>query len=129
MPAIVVAEYQREEGNHKLFVEEVYPLPQAHKVFPKKVLVRMPVEEFNATRMEAVKELMHDHPGPTTLSFAVEYPDRVVFIKAEERLNVKVCTDFMEKLHEFFPPDRVKVSLPTGINLREKPERTFRKTG
>ena len=125
--ALVVAEYTREEGSHKLMVQEVYPFSEVPRIFPKKMLIRVAKGTFDSEKMEEVRTLMEESPGSTPVVFAVEFDDKVIFIRPDDRLDVRVDSAFMERLYEYFPPACVKVGIPGRVNLREKPERKFGK--
>ncbi|MBP5641163.1 MAG: DNA polymerase III subunit alpha [Victivallales bacterium] len=101
----VEGELQRKEEDEpmKLIAQRVVPLQYAEEVFAKEVHIRMPEKMMDEARLEKLREIIMENPGPTPVVFCLKCDDGNIIYTQNEQLSIKNTPSFRARINECIP--------------------------
>ncbi|MEI6972776.1 MAG: OB-fold nucleic acid binding domain-containing protein, partial [bacterium] len=91
-------------------VSEIYPLEKAASLFSEKVSLHLPEAALSEEKLQAIKKIAAEHPGPTPLNICVLLDSgEKVFIKADRTSQVTASQELVHKLAHLLGEEAVYV--------------------
>jgi len=107
-------------------VSELFPLASAHSLFADKVSLHLPETLLSQEKLQAIKKIAVEHPGPTPLNICVLLDSgEKVFIKADRNSQVTASPELVHKFEHLLGEEAVYVGARSQPFLREPPRRRF----
>ena len=107
-------------------VSELFPLAEAPLLFAEKLSLHLPEAALSQEKLDAVKKIAAEHPGPTPLNICILLDSgEKVFIKADRHSQVTASPKLVQKLEHLLGEDAVYVGARSQPFLREPPRRRF----
>jgi DNA polymerase-3 subunit alpha len=107
-------------------VSELFPLASAPALFAEKVSLHLPETSLSKEKLQAIKTIAAEHPGPAPLNICVLLDSgEKIFIKADRTSQVTASPELVQKLEQLLGEDAVYVGARSQPFLREPPRRRF----
>jgi DNA polymerase-3 subunit alpha len=107
-------------------VSELYPLALAPALFAEKVGLHLPETSLSQEKLQTIKKIAAEHPGPTPLNICVLLDSgEKVFIKADRHSQVTASPELAQKFEHLLGEEAVYIGAKTKPFLHEPPRRRF----
>ncbi|MGD0016972.1 MAG: DNA polymerase III subunit alpha [Verrucomicrobiia bacterium] len=102
------------EDKPKVFADHVIPLDEVPKQFTKAVHIRLPAETAQASVLEKVQAVLHQHKGSCPVFFCFMYPDgKLVFMETHDHFAVAPSDALVRGLENILGEDTVWLKVDT----------------
>jgi DNA polymerase III subunit alpha len=124
--AVLVCAELRREDQPRLFVNEIYPLADAHRYFAEKLSVHVSSAMAEEGRLREVKQILRRHPGETPVFIVIEYPTgEKVFVSADHQHKVAATDRLIHDLDRLLGEETVYVGVNPAPFLRQRKRNGF----
>ncbi len=110
VPVLIRGSVRVEEGaNPKLLISEVTPLEQAQPKLPRSLRIRIPVEQADEIKVDALHSLCSARHGEAKVLFDVERDGDFMVVMEPEGYNVVPDRAFIMRVEELFGRGSVRI--------------------
>jgi len=110
VPVLIRGSVRVEEGaNPKLLLSEITPLEQAQPKLPRSLRIRIPVEQADETKVDALHSLCSARHGEAKVLFDVERDGDFMVVMEPEGYNVVPDRAFIMRVEELFGRGSVRI--------------------
>lgn len=127
---IVCGEVFRRDEQAKLVAQEIYPLVDAPRLFAKHVGIHIPVARLEDNILEAIRDVLCEHPGPTPVLLCLQYPSgEKVILDTERRFRVVADQQLIRKLRQMLGEQSVFVAVSAAPCRRNNGSQNRQRSG
>ncbi len=124
-PVMVCGEAINEEGGLKMYASEIYPLPEVHKHFARKVSIHLAAARADDHQaLREIRQVLRSNPGETPVGICVEQPGgEKIFIDADHSFKVTAKESLVRGIEKILGEETVFLHVNPAPCLR--PPRAF----
>ncbi len=113
-----------------VIAQEIHRLEDAPRLFTERIELHVTAENYDESKLAAVRDLAQANSGNTPLVLCLEFPGaEKVFVRAGGEFRVTVCRDLIEGLRRLLGEAHVAVVLLAAPCLKKRKPRAWERNG
>lgn len=103
----------------KIHAAEIYPLPDAHKYFARKLSVHLSAAQANDNALREIKTALRNYPGDVSVRFVIDQPDgEKIYVDADHTFKVAASQRLVHDLEKILGEETVFLEINPNPYLK-----------